>query len=208
MATRIVRFTGLATSLLMLAGCGTPGDDSRSKSSAEAQDMESAVVADPPAEKNVAPAAGIKPASEPDRTAKIGGPVTVAYRIVGQPVVGQPLSVDLRVTSALGEQPVRLDYRILDASALRLAEAQAPFATVAQAAGADGGPQQVTVVPLREGRLYLNVAATVETAEGSMSTVTAIPIQVGESRRELRDNGTLETRDDGTAVRVLEGSDD
>lgn len=147
------------------------------------------------------------------RTAKIGGPVSITYRIVGQPVIGQPLSIDLRVSSSLGGQPVRLDYRILDASALQLAEAQlpsatVPFATGAEAAGIEAGAQQVTVVPLREGRLYLNVAATVDTAEGSMSTVTAIPIQVGDSRAQRRENGRLDTGTDGEAVRVLQGSDD
>lgn len=208
MATRIDCYIAAAACLLVAAGCGTGEDGSQADPAGKPPAAVSAADSEDVATESTTPSAGAKPGRAPDRTAKIGGPVSIAYRIVGQPVIGQPLSVDLRISSALSDAPVRLDYRILDATALRLAEAQSPFATVAQQAGADVGSQQVTVVPLREGRLYLNVAATVETAEGSMSTVTAIPIQVGEARRDLRENGTLETGDDGESVRVLSGSDE
>lgn len=187
--------------LLLAAGCDTGQDDTNVPAqSGGVSDAGGAADASVP-----------KPASRSGaetKTAKIGGPVSIDYRIVGQPVVGQPLSIDLRVSSALGDQPVRLDYRILDASALQLAEAQTPFATIAPSAGEARGQQQVTIVPLREGRLFLNVAATVETAEGSMSTVTAIPIQVGDSRRELGENGRIEAGENGDSVRVLQGSGD
>ncbi len=56
---------------------------------------------------------------------------------------------------------------------------------------------------MREGRLDLNVSASVETENGSMSTVTAIPIQVGDAPRTLQQNGQLATDEDGNAVRVL-----
>jgi hypothetical protein len=160
------------------------------------------------------PAAGLATPAKPgpgeqDATsAKIGGPISIAYRLIGEPVVGQPLAIELRVASALGDQPVRIDYRILDATALRLAESQAPYATVARTAPDAVGNEQVTVVPLREGRLYLNVAASVDTGAGSISTVTAIPIQVGNTAGEARENGRLATDDAGEAVRVLDGSDD
>ena len=149
-----------------------------------------------------------EPGSAPAASAKVGGPVTVSYRLIGTPIVGQPLAIELLVSSSLGDQPVRVDYRILDASALRLADSQSPFATVAAGADDATGREQVTVVPLREGRLYLNVAATVEAGGGTLSTVTAIPIQVGTGTRELRENGSLETDASGEAVRVLGGTED
>jgi hypothetical protein len=152
--------------------------------------------------------AGREPGARTDQPGKIGGPVSVSYQIIGQPVVGQPLAIDLRVTSALSGQPVRVDYRIVDASALRLADSQSPYATVAAGAEVTDGNEQVRVVPLREGRLYLNVAATVDTDEGSISTVTAIPIQVGNAPREVRENGTLKTDENGDSVRVLSGRED
>ena len=62
---------------------------------------------------------------------------------------------------------------------------------------------QATIIPLREGRLYLNVSASIETEEGTMSTVTAIPVQVGEGGREVEENGTLSTDENGEAIRSL-----
>jgi len=64
--------------------------------------------------------------------------------------------------------------------------------------------QQVTVIPQREGRLYLNVSVSVESEMGTSSTVMAIPIQVGEGPRSFEQNGTLTTDADGNPIRVLE----
>ena len=63
--------------------------------------------------------------------------------------------------------------------------------------------QQVTIIPQREGRFYLNVSASYETEDGTMSTVTAIPIQVGTGARELQEHGEVQVGEDGEAVRVL-----
>jgi len=181
----------LACVAFIVAGCGPSGGDeplAASDASAAAPDVTS------------------MPADNAAETAKVAGPVSIAYRIIGQPVVGQPLAIDLVVTSSLGGQPVRLDYRVVDTSALRLGDAQTAFATIAAgSAPVTTGDQQVTVVPMREGRLYLNVSATVETDDGSLSTVTAIPIQVGDVRRDPARNGVLSTDEDGNAVRVLGG---
>jgi len=70
------------------------------------------------------------------------------------------------------------------------------------------GVQQVRVVPMREGRLYLNVSASVETENGSMSTVTAIPIQVGDATRTLSENGELQTDAEGNQIRVMPAKED
>ena len=62
---------------------------------------------------------------------------------------------------------------------------------------------------MREGRLYLNVAAIVETESGSMQTVTAIPIQVGPAApREILDNGTVTRDEDGNLIRSLPAKED
>jgi hypothetical protein len=69
--------------------------------------------------------------------------------------------------------------------------------------------RQITVVPLREGRLYLNVAAVVETESGSMQSVIAIPIQVGPAApRRLLENGTVTTNDKGELIRTLPAKED
>ncbi len=186
----------LALWFVVAAGCDTSQDNGGTSSPAAG--AESAA-----AKPTVQPAAEAESA-----TAKMGGPITMSYRLIGVPVVGQPLAIDLEIASALGDQPVRIDYRILDPTALRLAESQSPYATVARTAPDAVGTEQVSVVPLREGRLYLNVAASIETEQGSMSTVTAIPIQVGSAVREAQENGRLSTEPDGESVRVLSGSEE
>ncbi len=138
-----------------------------------------------------------------DFTAKPQGPVTIDYRIIGTPIVGQPLAVDIEVTSLVGDQSLTLNYRISDTTSLELGESQP--ADVSLIPSPDGKPsiQQVRLVPLREGRLFLNVAASVAIDGGTVSTAIAIPIQVGSASREPEQNGTITTDEQGEAIHSL-----
>ena len=138
-----------------------------------------------------------------DIVGKPSGPVAVAYRIIGKPVVGQPVAIELKFDSSLGDQPLAVVYRINDATAMRLADSQPSTLTIAPAEDDASSSQRVTVIPMREGRLYLNISASVETSEGSMGTVTAIPIQVGDVPRVISENGTAGTDENGDAIRAL-----
>lgn len=135
------------------------------------------------------------------------GPIRISYRIIGEPIVGRPVLIDLKVTSSMGPQPVKLDYRLPDTSAMEFPTDQLRSVTLAPPQGLDAErpemSSQVSVVPQREGRLYLNVSAEVETPEGPMSTVTAIPLQVGSAPRELQENGTVIEGEDGELIRSL-----
>jgi hypothetical protein len=135
--------------------------------------------------------------------AKPGSPYTVSYRIIGTPIVGSPVTVELQVESNQGTQPLNLEYRINDATSMVLGESQPAAVRMEFAANESAFTQQVTIVPQREGRFYLNVSASFETADGTMSTVTAIPIQVGTGTRELQPHGEVQLDEDGNAVRVL-----
>jgi hypothetical protein len=132
-----------------------------------------------------------------------GSPYRINYRIIGTPVVGSPITVDLQVESAAGSHPVNLEYRIRDASSMMLAESQPASVRMEPAANENVFKQQVTIIPQREGRFYLNVSASFETENGTQSTVTAIPIQVGAGTRELQENGEVQVDENGEAVRVL-----
>jgi hypothetical protein len=134
--------------------------------------------------------------------AKPGSPYSVSYRIIGTPIVGSPVTVDLRVKSSQGPLPLILDYRINDATSMLFAESQ-PASVRMDAANQSEFQQQVTIIPQREGRFYLNVSASLETEDGTISTVTAIPIQVGTGSRELQPHGEVQTDENGEAVRVL-----
>ena len=163
-----------------------------------------AVVETDAAKETQAPTVAAKPAPSYDGTiAKPGAPFSLSYKVIGTPIVGSPVTVNLRVMSTLGSQPLRVNYRINDASAMMFHEAQPMSIEMAPAPDDDFVLQQVTVIPQREGRLYLNVGASVETEEGSMSSMMAIPIQVGTGGRVLEENGEVQTDEEGEAIRVL-----
>ena len=63
--------------------------------------------------------------------------------------------------------------------------------------------ERVTVVPQREGRLFINVRATRAGGDGSQTTVISIPIHVGSVDTGLVEHGELQTNEDGETTRVL-----
>ena len=152
-----------------------------------------------------APEVTFKPGASGKHTVKPRGPVQISYRIIGQPIIGQPLAIELQFTSALGVQPFNVSYRVNDATALQLPESQSSTVSISPSAGKEQSfaAQQVTVIPLREGRLYLNVSAHVETENGSLSSVTAIPIQVGAATRAVSENGVVMTDENGELIRSM-----
>ncbi len=137
------------------------------------------------------------------KDAKPFGPVTISHRIIGTPAVGQPVQIDLDIRSAYGDLPVDLSYRIPDTTALAFAADQMDQVSLAPPPDELAMNHQVSVVPQREGRLYLNVSAEIETADGPQSTVMAIPIQVGSAPRELEENGTVIEDESGQLIRTL-----
>lgn len=137
-------------------------------------------------------------------TSKVQSPVQVDYRVIGTPIVGQTVAIELQLRSTLGTEPYRVSYRVNDPTAMQLSESQSTSVSVKPSARDELNIQQVTVIPMREGRLYLNVSAEVETESGSMQTVIAVPIQVGATGpREILDNGTVTTDADGNLIRSV-----
>ena len=103
----------------------------------------------------------------------------VDYRIVGTPVVGSPVAIDLEINSTLGDEPIEIGYQIPDPSALAMDEAQPRTLTRAPQAGERLIRERITVIPQREGRLFINVRTTRSNDDGSASTMISIPIHVG-----------------------------
>jgi hypothetical protein len=148
------------------------------------------------------------PGAESGATSKPSGPVVISYRIIGSPIVGQPVAIELEFASTIGPQPMDISYRVNDATALQLPETQLARVSMAPFDDDERGSQQVTVVPLREGRLYLNVAASIQGENGSVSSVTAIPIQVGGAARETQFNGDPKLDENGETVISLPANED
>ena len=118
---------------------------------------------------------------------------------MGTPVIGVPLSINVTVSSTL-DQPITVNYRIIDSTSLMFTSAQSERVSLVAVGDETFSAEQVTVIPQREGRLYLNVSAEIETEIGMMAKVMAIPIQVGSFRPTPRVNGELITTDDGEAL--------
>ena len=130
---------------------------------------------------------------------KPSAPISIDYEIIGTPVIGIPLSINVKVSSTLN-QPIRMNYRIIDTTSLMFADAQAQSTSLILVDEEAFATEQVTVVPQREGRLYLNVSAEIETELGMMAKVMAIPIQVGSLQPALPLNGTITIGEDGEAL--------
>ncbi|MEL7185816.1 MAG: hypothetical protein AAFN50_05200 [Pseudomonadota bacterium] len=153
---------------------------------------------------------GAKPAAPPqvvdETVTKPLAPYSISYNVIGTPVIGSPVTVQLQMRSAIGPSAMMLEYSNRDASALVLGASQPSRVSVEVPDKDAVVRQQVSVVPQREGRHYLNVRAIVQTPNGDEATTMAIPIQVGEGGRELIEQGRLETTESGETVRVLPGN--
>ena len=127
----------------------------------------------------------------------------VTYDIVGTPIIGSPLSIDLQIDSPLGDEAIEIGYQVPDASALIMEDTQPRLLTRAPQAGERFIRERVTVVPQREGRLFMNVRATRAGGDGSNTTVISIPIHVGSVDSGIVEHGELETNEEGETTRVL-----
>ncbi len=154
------------------------------------------------------PVAVLTPEEKYSVIGKPQGPVRIDYRIIGTPVVGQPVTIDLKVKSNVGEEPVTLSYGSNDSTAMTFPESQQRMVSLAFVDDERTAGQQVTVIPAREGRLFLNVTAHLQTDTGSLQTVTAVPIQVGAAPRELQQNGVVTTDENGELIREMPASND
>ena len=129
---------------------------------------------------------------------KPSAPISIDYEVLGKPIVGLPVAINVRVSSTLDAGPAAVQYSINDASALLFQEGQVERLEITDLS--DISMQQVAVVPQREGRLYLNVSAEVQTPGGSMIKSMAIPIQVGSAPQRPQINGELKEGPDGETV--------
>lgn len=162
--------------------------------------------ADPAAETST-PVVAVAPDEKYNVTGKPAGPVKISYRIIGTPVVGQPVTIDLKVDSNIENMPITLTYGANDSTALTFPESQLQSIALAFAEEERTSAQQVTITPMREGRLFLNVSAEMLTENGSLQTVTAIPIQVGAAPRELEENGVVTTDENDELIREMPASE-
>jgi len=191
---RVTTFLAIVSISVFASACGDGSVEEQTESADPTAAVSTPVVTFAPDEKyNV--------------TGKPAGPVRISYRIIGTPVVGQPVTIDLKVESNVDDMPITLNYRTNDSTAMMFPESQLQSVALAFLDDERESSQQVTITPMREGRLFLNVAAQMQTENGSLQTVTAIPIQVGGAPRELRENGVVTTDGNDELVRDMPASE-
>jgi hypothetical protein len=183
----------MSLAVAMLAACG--GGEQQAPAAGQTAESEPAV-------------AVLTPDKKYGITGKPQGPVKIDYRIIGTPVVGQPLTIEFEVQSNVDAMPVTLSYSSQDSTAMTFPESQQRRVSLAFEGEERLAGQQVTVVPAREGRLFLNVTAQMPSETGSLQTVIAVPIQVGAAPRQLQDNGAVTTDDNGELIREMPASSD
>ena len=154
----------------------------------------------PAVRENAPPAAAISKTSPEDDGGKPTAPIDIEYNVIGAAFVGQPVSIEIRVSSTVLDRSIALEYRVNDPRDLSLAENQPQRVSLSAIGDAPSASRQVMVVPKREGRLYLNVSAEIETEEGSLIKAIAIPLQVGAPRDEREVNGERRQDPDGETV--------
>jgi hypothetical protein len=91
-----MNFLAAALAAAMLSACGGGG-----KQQAATEE---------PGAATETPVAVLAPDEKYSITGKPQGPVKIDYRIIGTPVVGQPVTIDLKVKSNVGDTPVTLSY--------------------------------------------------------------------------------------------------
>jgi len=173
------RFLPLLAASIALAACGQSEDTS----------MQEPVTPEPVAGKPVPSLDGASPG-------KPQAPISMSYEIVGNPIVGHPVLVNVSVNSTEG--PVSVLYSITDRSALMFQDGQVERLEIADPSSR--AVQQLSVVPQREGRLYVNVSAEVQTPGGARIRSMAIPIKVGAAPAEGQAPDNVVEGPDGEAV--------
>lgn len=115
-------------------------------------------------------------------------PVKLDYAFLNEPVVGQPLTIRLNITTSSVSQ---LDMRMNTRGSLALSKntpQSVPLKT-----GSSGQPEayEAVVVASEEGRSYLNVQITGIFENQPFTKAVSIPVQVGAGGPVLEKNGEI-----------------
>lgn len=151
-----------------------------------------------PAQKTARGASGETAAGERRSPGKPSVPIRIDYEYLTEAKVGEPLEIALDVRSSL-VGPMQL--RVAPRDGLAIGKNQAEAVSLDKSGDSDTLRRTVTVVPQAEGRSYLTVYVSADTAAGPQMKVISIPVQVGDKPPALETNGELiETADGETIV--------
>ncbi len=174
---------------MILASIGISACQDEQASEANKQDNAESAISKP------VPTTGESVTTSPG---KPSAPISMRYEILGNAVVGSPVAINVQISATGDQGPVEVHYSISDYSAMVFQQGQVERLQISGKVSEN--MQQLAVVPQREGRLYVNVSAEVQTPGGAMIKSMAIPIQVGNAPEKPQVNGELVEGPDGETV--------
>jgi hypothetical protein len=177
----------LALLLVGISACQDDGASTESSATAESAIDSASVAAQPIA---------ILPTTS---RGKPTAPIDISYEVIGNAIVGSPVSINIVVTSDRG--PVNVQYSIVDNSALMFQVGQVERLDIVDPSS--GSVQQLAVIPQREGRVYVNVSAEIPTSNGLNIRSISIPIQVGSAPAEPTAAGEMTEGPGGEIVNSM-----
>jgi hypothetical protein len=181
--------------LLALTGCG---------GSADVEGLDSADVErlDPVGLERLDDEAGTD--AVVDSPGKMLAPIRVDYEILGAPVIGEPLEIELTVSSSMNVPTLSVELRggsglVVPVENMRFAERDAT--------PGESRAQRFSVTPMRGGTLSLIAVVRAEIGGRVQSDSVTIPIPVGgvPEPREREPAGVLTTDESGEPIISLPG---
>lgn len=104
----------------------------------------------------------------------------IKYDIQGKPIIGQAVSVKLIFDGFLESEQIQIEFKIEDPSSMIFSDAQVEKINLQYNKTKNDSIfiQNVSIIPQKTGRIFLNVILSYEIESGIVSIMKAIPIYV------------------------------
>ncbi|MBM37460.1 MAG: hypothetical protein CMO97_00110 [Woeseia sp.] len=104
----------------------------------------------------------------------------IKYDIQGKPIIGQAVSVKLIFDGSLESEQIQIEFKIEDPSSMIFSESQVEKINLQYNKIKNDNIfiQNVSIIPQKTGRIFLNVILSYEIKSGIVSIMKAIPIYV------------------------------
>lgn len=116
-------------------------------------------------------------------------PITLDYTLIGAPLVGESVAINVEISTPAADQAVRLTYRSAEEGDMSFPESQAAATTLPPLSNGTVRRHQFALIPQREGRIYVVISAELDAEHAATIKSISVPIQVG---RKEDDGATVD----------------
>ena len=104
----------------------------------------------------------------------------IKYDVLGKPIIGQAVSVKLTFNGFLKSQQIQIEFKTADSSSMIFSEAQVQKINLQYNESKNDNTliQNVSIIPQKAGRIFLNVILSYRIEGGIVSIMKAVPIYV------------------------------